>query len=193
MENRTAASSRGKRFLLAIMARPITHFLTALACLFLDLFSSPYLLFPIVFVIPVGLAAWYTKPRFAYALALLLPLGRFLITALVEHRVPIPYAEVNAIVRSAVLLLLAYFIARAAGQNKQLQREVNMLQSILPVCMGCKRIRDEQDAWQTVDVYVSLHTDSTVSHGLCPDCAKSLYGVTLTKERNPLESTGAEG
>jgi hypothetical protein len=100
----------------------------------------------------------------------------------VEQRVPIPYAGLNAFVRVAVLLLLAYFIALAAWQNRELQKELRVLESLLPVCMGCKRIRDKHGEWQPVDVYVTHNTDSLVSHGLCPDCAQRLYGHNVTED-----------
>jgi PAS domain S-box-containing protein len=48
--------------------------------------------------------------------------------------------------------------------------EVKTLQSILPMCSYCKRIRDDQDGWQSVEAYIARHTDSRFSHGVCPSC-----------------------
>lgn len=47
--------------------------------------------------------------------------------------------------------------------------EVRTLRKILPICSYCKRIRDEDD-WQTVEDYISRHTDSRFSHAICPTC-----------------------
>jgi PAS domain S-box-containing protein len=48
--------------------------------------------------------------------------------------------------------------------------EVKTLQAILPICAYCKKIRDDEDYWQTVEAYISEHTNSRFSHGICPAC-----------------------
>jgi PAS domain S-box-containing protein len=48
--------------------------------------------------------------------------------------------------------------------------EVKTLQSIMPICSYCKSIRDDQNYWQSVETYISKHTDSRFSHSICPDC-----------------------
>jgi hypothetical protein len=47
---------------------------------------------------------------------------------------------------------------------------VKSLQEILPICSYCKRIRDDENYWHTVESYISLHTSSLFSHGICPSC-----------------------
>lgn len=42
---------------------------------------------------------------------------------------------------------------------------------VLPVCMYCKRIRADASRWLASDQYLTEHTESIVSHGLCPSCA----------------------
>jgi PAS domain-containing protein len=53
--------------------------------------------------------------------------------------------------------------------------EVKTLTGILPICAGCKKIRDKQDQWHPLDAYIVTHTDAKLSHGLCPDCIQRLY------------------
>ncbi|MGH7443379.1 MAG: PAS domain S-box protein [Longimicrobiales bacterium] len=48
--------------------------------------------------------------------------------------------------------------------------EVRTLQEILPICSYCKKIRDDEDYWQTVESYISQHTKTRFSHAICPDC-----------------------
>jgi PAS domain S-box-containing protein len=48
--------------------------------------------------------------------------------------------------------------------------EVRTLQEILPICSYCKKIRDDENYWRTVEDYISHHTNATFSHGICPDC-----------------------
>lgn len=53
--------------------------------------------------------------------------------------------------------------------------EIKTLQGILPICSVCKKIRDDQEVWTQLESYISMHTDALFSHGICPDCAKSMY------------------
>ena len=53
--------------------------------------------------------------------------------------------------------------------------EVKTLQAILPICSYCRKIRDDENYWHTVENYISQHTASRFTHGICPSClAKEL-------------------
>jgi len=41
----------------------------------------------------------------------------------------------------------------------------------LPLCAWCKKIRNEDDSWMTLDDYVSEITGKRFSHGMCAGCA----------------------
>lgn len=51
--------------------------------------------------------------------------------------------------------------------------EVKTLREILPICSYCKRIRNDQNYWDTVESYISQHTNSRFSHSICPNCYKN--------------------
>lgn len=53
--------------------------------------------------------------------------------------------------------------------------EVNLLSGLLPICMCCKKIRDDKGCWRQIETYISEHSEAEFSHGLCPDCAKRMY------------------
>ncbi len=53
--------------------------------------------------------------------------------------------------------------------------EVRTLSGLLPICAGCKKIRDDQGYWREVEQYLQQHTRAEFSHGLCPDCMRRLY------------------
>lgn len=53
--------------------------------------------------------------------------------------------------------------------------EVKTLEGLLPICSGCKRIRDENGEWQRIEQYVSQRTSARFSHGACPTCLPQLY------------------
>ncbi len=82
----------------------------------------------------------------------------------------------------AILFFLGLRIMKLAGSLEESQREVKALEGILPMCANCKKIRMEgaeptdPGAWLAVDSYITRHSEATFSHGICPDCAKKLYG-----------------
>ena len=51
-----------------------------------------------------------------------------------------------------------------------LQNRVKRLEGILPTCMYCKKIRDENQTWVSIEQYVTKRSDAEFSHGICPDC-----------------------
>ena len=48
--------------------------------------------------------------------------------------------------------------------------EVHALKDFLPICFYCRRIREDENCWQTVESYISQHTKTRFSHGICPSC-----------------------
>ena len=63
--------------------------------------------------------------------------------------------------------------------------EVKTLSGLLPICAGCKKIRDDKGYWQEVEQYVQQRTDAEFSHGLCPDCMRRLYPEYADKIGHP--------
>lgn len=53
--------------------------------------------------------------------------------------------------------------------------QVKMLSGLLPICASCKKIRDENGAWNEIETYVRKHSQVNFSHGMCPDCMRGLY------------------
>jgi hypothetical protein len=82
----------------------------------------------------------------------------------------------------AILFFLGLRIMTLAGSLEESRRQVRTLEGILPMCANCKKIRKEGAAptdprsWMPVDSYIAGHTDAKFSHGICPECARTLYG-----------------
>jgi uncharacterized PurR-regulated membrane protein YhhQ (DUF165 family) len=69
-------------------------------------------------------------------------------------------------------------IRRRKQAEEELQKalsEVKTLQGLIPVCAGCKKIRDDEGYWQQMETYLSHQTDVRFSHGVCPDCMEKYY------------------
>ena len=53
-----------------------------------------------------------------------------------------------------------------------LQSQLHQLSGLIPICAQCKKVRDDQNYWHQVEMYVAKRTDAKFSHGYCPDCLK---------------------
>lgn len=71
---------------------------------------------------------------------------------------------------------------RLIGKLKDALSEVKTLQGILPICSHCKKIRDDQGNWQKVEKYIHDRSEAEFSHGICPECAKEVWGDYLDDE-----------
>ncbi|MBU0730890.1 MAG: hypothetical protein KKE17_02830 [Proteobacteria bacterium] len=70
------------------------------------------------------------------------------------------------------ILILIHSLRSKQLELKEALNEVKTLSGIIPICMSCKKIRDDKDYWNQLEVYISEHTDARFSHGICPDCLK---------------------
>jgi hypothetical protein len=53
--------------------------------------------------------------------------------------------------------------------------QVKLLKGLLPICASCKKIRDDKGYWQSVEQYISEHSEAQFSHDICPECMRKLY------------------
>ncbi len=64
---------------------------------------------------------------------------------------------------------------RLIVQLQKALEEVETLRGLLPICSACKKIRDDQGYWSTVEEYFSKRAHLDFSHTVCPACFKKLY------------------
>ena len=79
---------------------------------------------------------------------------------------------------AAIALANSRYLDMLNEKNQALERalsEIKTLRSILPMCSHCRKVRDDEGVWERLEAYVSDHTDTRFSHGLCPDCLRELY------------------
>ena len=50
--------------------------------------------------------------------------------------------------------------------------EIRQLKELIPICVYCRKVRDEENYWQQVETYIQKETGSRFSHGACPDCCE---------------------
>ena len=52
---------------------------------------------------------------------------------------------------------------------------VKTLRGLIPICAGCKKIRDDKGYWEQLDAYVKSGCGADFTHSICPDCRAKLY------------------
>jgi len=62
---------------------------------------------------------------------------------------------------------------RLVAELKTALAEVNALRDFLPMCSYCRKVRDDENYWLSVESYISRHTNTMFSHGVCPECLET--------------------
>jgi hypothetical protein len=63
---------------------------------------------------------------------------------------------------------------RTESLLRETQARVKHLEGIIPICMYCKKIRDDKASWQKIERYISDHSEAQFSHSICPECYKQV-------------------
>jgi hypothetical protein len=97
-------------------------------------------------------------------------------------------AELRALTES-----LEVRVEERTAELRQALADVKQLSGLLPICAWCKRIRDDQNYWHTVEGYLASHTEARFTHGMCPTCyAKMLReDPALAVEESVREASGS--
>ena len=66
-------------------------------------------------------------------------------------------------------------LEEALAEKERLLKEIKILKGLLPICSGCKRIRDEAGKWWPLDAYVRARTNAELTHTICGDCRDVFY------------------
>jgi len=89
---------------------------------------------------------------------------------------PLPIALSATAVRDpSGAFLMSRGVSVDLTERRRMEAEVRTLSGLLPICSGCKKIRDDQGYWNQLESYISRHSDAQFSHGLCPECWARLY------------------
>lgn len=148
-----------------------------------DYVSGPTIQFPILYLIPVSLASWYSGYRWGLVFAVTMPLFRLHYYVILW---PVPLtlfgASINTVIRILVLGGAAYLVSRTAMQTHELAKRVNVLEGFLPICSFCKKIRDNNGTWQPLERYISDRSKAQFTHGFCPECGERHYSDFLKKD-----------
>lgn len=75
-------------------------------------------------------------------------------------------------------------LLQSHAELQQTLEQVKQLEGIIPICMFCKKIRDDQQLWNNLESYISHHSAAEFSHSICPDCLEKHYGEYARKNKD---------
>jgi glucose-6-phosphate-specific signal transduction histidine kinase len=148
-----------------------------------DLVTGYELNFFVFYFLPVSVMAWRLGFPAAVIVAVLSAIvwsGADLLSghAYSSHA----YAVWNTMIRLLAFLVIGWSVARVrqglvreretTEALRQAISEVKVLETFLPICAQCKRIRNKEGVWQELEVYIGQHSNTQFSHGYCPECAR---------------------
>lgn len=99
-------------------------------------------------------------------------------------RKPVNFEELLITIRHGITIIELHENLGAKNNkliesNKKLKEalsEIKQLNSFLPICASCKKIRDDKGYWNRIESYIESHTNSVFSHSMCPECNEKFYG-----------------
>jgi hypothetical protein len=148
-----------------------------------DLVTGYELNFFVFYFLPVSVTAWRLGFPAAVGVAVLSAVvwsGADLFSghAYSSHA----YAVWNTMIRLLAFLVIGWSVARVKQgvvrereTTEALRKaisEVKVLETFLPICAQCKKIRNKEGVWQNLEVYIGQHSNTQFSHGYCPECAR---------------------
>jgi CheY-like chemotaxis protein len=66
-------------------------------------------------------------------------------------------------------------LAKNVRELEEAVTHVKVLQGLLPICMHCKKIRDDRDSWHRLESYIEEKSEAMFTHSLCNDCLSEHY------------------
>jgi hypothetical protein len=141
------------------------------AILAIDYATGPHVQFAILFVFPVALATAAHGRRIGILVAALLPLMRLWFLHWWQMPSSLAIQILDAGIDVAILVVTSVLIDKVVRQERELQ----VLEGLLPICSFCKRIRDEEGRWRQLEGYISARSGARFSHTFCHECGSKHY------------------
>ncbi len=151
---------------------PLTLIAGSTAIIFaVDLLLPRGVAIPMLYVVPILLAAHCRQQWFRVSVAsgcTALTLLGYIFT---EPAVPVWIAVTNRTLAIAAIWITTVL----AWERATARAHIALLRDLLPMCASCHKIRDDKGYWSQVEQYLESHTQTTLTHGICPECLQKWY------------------
>ena len=126
---------------------------------------------PMLYVVPILLAVSCRQHWFRVSVAA----GCTVLTLIGYWSSEINVPAWIALSNRALAIAAIWVSAVLAWRHLYAKQHINVLQSLLPMCASCKKIRDDKGYWSQVEEYLEAQTNTMLTHGICPECIKKWY------------------
>ena len=73
---------------------------------------------------------------------------------------------------------MANLMRSLTQKNRELEdarSKIKILGGIIPICMHCKKIRDDEGYWNKLEQFITEHSEAQFSHSICDACMEKFY------------------
>jgi hypothetical protein len=82
------------------------------------------------------------------------------------------------------ILFLVYGFLKTIEFQQKKEKQIQNLETLLPLCAWCKKYRTEDGAWKPIEEYLLESGAPTVTHGICPECASKELDFVRSRKRS---------
>ncbi len=126
---------------------------------------------PMLYVVPILLASQCRQQWFRVSVA-----GGCTALTLAGYVFSEPGAPFWMAATNRTLAISAIWITTVlAWERAKARAHIALLRDLLPMCASCHKIRDDKGYWSQVEQYLESHTQTTLTHGICPECLQKWY------------------
>ena len=76
---------------------------------------------------------------------------------------------------------------RVAERILSFNRQVKTLESLIPICAYCKKVRNDSDLWEQIEQYVNERTGADFTNSICPPCMDKHVHPQMESYKNALK------
>ena len=88
------------------------------------------------------------------------------------HHASVESETALALANRALAFLAIWATAVLSLLRTRDQEDIKILQSLLPLCATCKKIRDGRGVWHQLEQYLKENSQMEFSRSMCPECRK---------------------
>jgi len=83
------------------------------------------------------------------------------------------------------VIALIHSLRQRQQELIEARSELKVLSGLLPICMSCKKIRDDRGYWNQIEAFIHKNSEARFSHGICPECYDKLYTDIEKRQKGP--------
>lgn len=149
----------------------------------------------VLYLAPICFAAWYAGKSCGIAITIVSAIIWLLADLGAGHRTDslvIPVWNFVILLSSFTVVVILILKLKAAyeeqlrlvGELQEAFDKIKVLKGLIPMCAWCKKVRNDDGYWLEVEQYIKENSDSSFTHGICPECRDKMRKDLQTRRQN---------